>query len=530
MSNQNADLGLESGNRRGFLKLAGYGTLGLAAGGFWPFINLSASGQIQSSVSKTRFFPDLDISLTSQMGELAVFPGEPTRIWRYRAIVNKGDKNRVIHLPGSYLGPIINVRQGEKIRVRFTNAIPEESIIHWHGLHVPAAMDGHPRNVVSKGQSYLYEFTVKNRAGTYWYHPHPHGRTGPQVYGGLAGLFLVSDEEEQSLGLPDGEYDIPLVIQDRTFDRNNQFIYTSGHRMAQMTGFLGDLILVNGMPDFTLPVSTTTYRLRLLNGSNSRIYRLAWEDGRPLTIIGTDGGLLARPVSRRYLFLAPGERVELWADFSDTPMGYQTALISLPFDGGAKGSARMGRGMMMGGSTSANLTLPLGANLSVLKIKVTKTVKKYRPLPQQLTDMKPDRQIDTDSIHLSRQFYLTMGHMQWTINGRTFQMEDVADDEIVQLGTKEIWEFNNTGGGMMPMMDMAHPIHLHGKQFRVIERSGVRHAGYMDAGWKDTVLLMPGEGIRILVDFDEFPGMFLYHCHNLEHEDMGMMRNYFVKE
>jgi FtsP/CotA-like multicopper oxidase with cupredoxin domain len=120
--------------------------------------------------------------------------------------------------------------------------------------------------------------------------------------------------------------------------------------------------------------------------------------------------------------------------------------------------------------------------------------------------------------------------MQWTINGRIFQMENVADDEIVQLGSTEIWEFNNTGGGMMNMMNMPHPIHLHGKQFRVIERSGVMHEGYVDEGWKDTVLLMPGERIRILVDFNDYPGLFLYHCHNLEHEDMGMMRNYFVKK
>ena len=108
-------------------------------------------------------------------------------------------------------------------------------------------------------------------------------------------------------------------------------------------------------------------------------------------------------------------------------------------------------------------------------------------------------------------------------------MEDVARDEIVQLGTKEIWEFDNTGGGMMPGMNMPHPIHLHGKQFRVIARSGVRHQGYVDEGWKDTVLLMPGERIKILVDFDDYTGLFLYHCHNLEHEDMGMMRNYYVK-
>ena len=517
-------------NRRQFLKLAGYGTLGLITGGFWPRLTHSAAREYPGTISKTEFLPDLDISLIAQPDEVAVLPGKPTQVWRYHAIMHKGDKNRIIELPRSYLGPIVKANKGEKIRVRFKNQIPDESIVHWHGLHVPAIMDGHPRYVIPQGQSYLYEFEVKNRAGTYWYHPHPHGRTGPQVYQGLAGLFLVSDEEEKAADLPTGEYDIPLVIQDRSFDTDNQLVYTSGHRMELMTGFLGDWIMINGIPDFTLPVSTCAYRLRLLNGSNSRIYKLAWKDGSPLTIIGTDGGLLEKPVYRQYAFLSPGERLELWADFSDSPVGFETSIISLPFDTGGMGGNQMGRGMMMGGRMGQSQRLPNGAGFSIFKIKVTKHVKKIQTLPQKLSEIRPLKQDEAANFYRPRQFYLTMRHMQWTINGRVFQMENVADDEIVQLGSKEIWEFNNTGGGMMNMMNMPHPIHLHGKQFRVIERSGVIHEGYVDEGWKDTVLLMPGERIRILVDFDDYPGMFLYHCHNLEHEDMGMMRNYFVRE
>lgn len=516
------DIRFEAGNgRRQFLQMAGYGALGLMAGGFRPLLGQAVAGQHGDAISKTEFAPDLDISLVSIPGELAMFPGAATQVWQYHAKVNKGNKNRVIELPRSYLGPIIKAQQGEKIRIRFTNSISEKSIVHWHGLHVPEVMDGHPRYVVPQGESYLYEFEIKNRAGTYWYHPHPHGRTGPQVYGGLAGLFLVSDEEEKSLGLPDGEYDVPLVIQDRAFDRDNQLLYTSGNRMAQMTGFLGDSILVNGRPDFTLPVSTTAYRLRLLNGSNSRIYRLAWQDSRPLIIIGTDGGLLEKPVSRSYVFLAPGERIELWSDFSDSPVGYETALISLPFDGGG-----MGRGMMMGGRRGVNQNLPNGANVSLFKIKVTKSVSISRPLPRKLSEIEHIQESDADNYNHPRQFYLNMGHMRGMINGRVFQMEKVAEDEIVQLGSKEIWEFSNIAGGMM---SMPHPIHLHGKQFRVIGRDGVKHQGYVDDGWKDTVLLMPGERVRIIVEFDDFPGLFLYHCHNLEHEDMGMMRNYYVR-
>jgi FtsP/CotA-like multicopper oxidase with cupredoxin domain len=525
MKNRNMTTGFPNGNsRRHFLKLAGYGALGLMTNGFGSLMNSLEARQNPETIPETGFIPDLDISLMARPDEVAVFPGRSTQIWRYHAIIHKGDKNRVIEIPRSYLGPIIKAWQGDKIRIRFANSIPEESIIHWHGLHVPAIMDGHPRHVIPQGQSYLYEFEIKNRAGTYWYHPHPHGRTGPQVYRGLAGLFIVSDDEEQAAGLPDGEYDVPLVIQDRAFGPDNQLVYLSGHRMEQMNGFLGDVIMVNGLPDFTLPVSSAAYRLRILNGSNSRIYKLAWEDGRPLTIIGTDGGLLERPVYRRYAFLSPGERLEVWADFSDSPVGFKTAMISLPFETGA-----MGRGMMMGGRMGQNQSLPNGAGFDVFKIKVAKHVKKNQTLPQMLSEIKPIPQDEAVNFFHPRQFYLTMRHMQWSINGRIFEMEDVASDEIVQLGSKEIWEFNNIGGGMMHMMNLPHPIHLHGKQFRIIERSGVMHEGYVDEGWKDTALLMPGERIKILVDFDDYPGLFLYHCHNLEHEDMGMMRNYFVR-
>jgi FtsP/CotA-like multicopper oxidase with cupredoxin domain len=507
-------------SRRHFLKLTGYGTLGLLAGGLWPGLDRLAAEQTPD----TSFEPDLDISLSARPGEIAIFPGNPTGVWRYHVTVHKGDRARVVEMPGSYLGPIIKVNRGEKIRIRFKNFIPEVSIVHWHGLHVPAIMDGHPRYVIPQGQSYLYEFEVKNRAGTYWYHPHPHGRTGPQVYGGLAGLFLVSDEEEQGVGLPDGEYDVPLVIQDRTFDQDNQLVYLSGHRMERMIGFLGDMMMINGMPDFTLPVSTGAYRLRLLNGSNSRIYKLAWEDGRPLTIIGTDGGLLKRAEQRRYAFLSPGERLEIWADFSDNPVGYKTSLVSLFFDAGDTG--RMGRGMMMGGRMGQNLRFPNGSAFPVFRVNVTQPVKTHYRLPDKLSEIGPVTPQNAVNYSHPRQFYLTMEHMQWTINGRVFHMEEVADDETVRLDTTEIWEFINTGGRMM---NMPHPIHLHGKQFRVIDRGGVSDNGYVDEGWKDTVLLMPGERVRVLVNFADYPGMFLYHCHNLEHEDMGMMRNYFVK-
>jgi FtsP/CotA-like multicopper oxidase with cupredoxin domain len=342
----------------------------------------------------------------------------------------------------------------------------------------------------------------------------------------LAGLFLVSDDEEEAAGLPSGKYDIPLVIQDRAFDNRNQLIYLSGHRMEQMTGFLGDWIMVNGQPGFSLPVATRAYRLRFLNGSNSRIYKLAWQDGHPLTIIGTDGGLLEQPVQRRYVMLGPGERLELWADFSQFPVGSESTLVSLPFDAGAMGGGRMGGGMMGSGAG-----LPNGAGFSILKASVNRQEKETRALPQRLSTIKRYRYPEAVNRENPRRFHLVMRHMSWTINGRTFRMREVANDEKVRLNTLEVWEFINEGGGMGMMggMNMPHPMHLHGMQFQVLERRGVRHEGYVDEGWKDTVLLMPGERIRLLVRFGDYPGLFLYHCHNLEHEDMGMMRNYLIE-
>jgi FtsP/CotA-like multicopper oxidase with cupredoxin domain len=297
--------------------------------------------------------------------------------------------------------------------------------------------------------------------------------------------------------------------------------------MEQMNGFLGDWILINGQPDFILPVATRPYRLRILNGSNSRIYRLAWQDGSPLTVIGTDGGLLETPVERGYVMLGPAERIELWVDFSRYPVGSETALISLPFDGGMLGGGRMGRGMMRSGAA-----LPNGAGFPVLRVKVNRREKAGQILPQRLSAIKRYRTAEAVNPRYPKTFQLLMRHMSWSINGRTFQMDAVARDERVKMNSMEVWEFINEGGGGMGMMggmNMPHPIHLHGKQFQVLERRGVMHEGYVDEGWKDTVLLMPGERIRILVKFGDYPGLFLYHCHNLEHEDMGMMRNYLIE-
>jgi len=506
-------------NRRQFLYLAGAGAANLLNMNGLPFPKTGIA-----SSQKDDFFPDLELSLTARPSEVQIFPGQPTTVWQYKGQVIKGDPTSLMNPDQSYLGPIIRTRKNQKVRIHFNNDLPDRSIVHWHGLHVPAKMDGHPMYVIPTGDTFTYEFEVLNRAGTYWYHPHPHGRTGHQVYGGLAGLFLVSDDQEDELNLPDEKLDIPLVIQDRSFNSNNQLIYLPRGMRDSMTGMLGDTICVNGKPDFKLSVSTRAYRLRILNGSNSRIYKLAWSDGTPLTVIATDGGLLEKPVQKKYVVLGPAERIELWADFSKYPVGTSLELVSKYFEAAMQGSVMGPRRGMTGGDR-----LPDGSPFSVLKIDVVKKENETRLLPKKLSAIERYQPHDADNSDNPRRFSFFMRHMNGLINGRTFRMQEVADDERIRLNSTELWELANDDSSMgMMMMPMPHPVHLHGKQFQVVERSGALHSGYVDEGWKDTVLLMPGERAKIVANFSDYPGMFLYHCHNLEHEDMGMMRNYLV--
>ena len=262
------------------------------------------------------FVPDVDLVLTAAPGEARLLAGAPTRVWRFAGRLLKGPADTLQTLPGSYLGPVIRLRRGQRVRVRFANQLAEDSIVHWHGLDVPDAADGHPRRAIGQGGEYVYEFEVTNRAGTYWYHPHPHMRTGAQVYQGLAGLLLVADAEEDALSLPSGGAELLCVLQDRRFDARNQLVFHGGGMMEMMNGFLGDRVLVNGQVQPTTDVDAAWHRVRLLNGSNARIYKLVWSHGIPMIVIGGDGGLLERPLRQPVLTLAPGQRADLLLDLT----------------------------------------------------------------------------------------------------------------------------------------------------------------------------------------------------------------------
>lgn len=512
---------------------------------------LASSGVAASRPSASA--ADVHIELRAAPGEIPLRPGKRTAVWRYTGRLLAGDPAALQTDTGSSLGPIIRLRRGQRVRIELLNDLPEATTIHWHGLHVPDDMDGHPRHAVAPGRRYTYEFTILNRAGTYWYHAHPHGRTGAQVYRGLAGLLLVSDDEESALALPRDAQDMHLVLQDRSFDSHNQLVYpaSSGDgamadrgdgmqggmmgrgmmgrggmadMMAGMMGVLGDELLVNGRMSKRLRVQPQAYRLRLVNASNTRTYKLAWSDNSPLAVIGTDGGLLDSPQSREYLMLAPAERAEVWVDFARWAPGAEPTLVSLAFEGG----------MTMGGGRR-----PDGSRFEVLRFDVLGGEREApRNPPQRLTQLPavaPDVAVNAGRPKV---FDLTMGMMTWGVNGRPFEMLHASAEESVKLGTHEIWEFRNEGRGAMMGMVMAHSMHIHGVQFRVIGRQMLDHfadayrtvtAGLVAGGWKDTVLVMPGERVRVLVGFGDYPGLFLYHCHMLEHEDSGLMRNYVVQ-
>ncbi|PXX95796.1 multicopper oxidase family protein [Halomonas sp. LBP4] len=514
--------------------VAALSTLAGAGGWFGGFRPGALAASEPTSMAMEGPF-DVDLRLRAHPDEVSILPGAPSNVWRYTAERLAGPEETLTPVGESYAGPLIRLRRGQRLRVRIDNDLPEDTTVHWHGLHVPPEVDGQPRLPIEPATSTTVAFDVVDRAGLYWYHPHPHGpdggRVGFQSYAGLAGPLIISDDTERALGLPDGERELVLILQDRTFTDSNELQYIGGGMggmMTRMRGFRGERVLVNGHPDARREVATQPHRLRLLNGSNSRIYKLAWNDGRAVTVIGTDGGLLSRPEQRRSVTLAPAQRIDLWVDFGDTEPGQSVQLVSEEYELDMMGGRGMmgGGGMMGQGMMDERMGEMMGSErLSLVTFDIVARANDSGTLPERLAQDLPASPVQADTP--VRRFELGMRMMQgFTMNGRRMEGTTVADDEIVRLGQTEIWEFvNNT---MMP-----HPIHVHGLQFRIQERipAGGKsdlHDGIIDAGLHDTVLVFPEERVRIALIFENFEGLYMYHCHNMEHEDTGMMRYFRV--
>ncbi len=441
-----------------------------------------------------------DLSL--QRGEHEFFPGVKTP----SAGIN-----------GDYLGPIIRVRKGEAVRLNVTNNMTEDSTLHWHGVHLPAKMDGGPHQVIGVGKTWSPEFTIRQPASTQWYHSHMYHRTAVQVYYGLAGLFYIDDDATDALGLPSehGVDDIPLVLQDRAFNRDGSFSYLRSMH-DRMNGMRGDVMLVNGAPFPVHDVKSRRMRLRILNGSNARIYNLAFSDGRAMQQIATDGGLLAAPVTLRSLRLSPGERAEVVVDFSP---GDEVVLRHEPLP------QKQGRGGMMMGMMGRMMGGGDDQPFDIMQFKASRPAATQAALPTTLTkprDWSPREAARTRKMVLDmRMGPAMMAGGGFTINGKAMDMNRI--DEKIRLGDVEIWEIRNDS-------PMPHPFHIHDIQFRILSRDG-QPPPLNERGLKDTVLVESGETVRIITQFENYADSknpYMFHCHILEHEDAGMMGQFVV--
>lgn len=417
---------------------------------------------------------------------------------------------------GSYLGPVIRVNRGDEVTINVQNELDNEATtVHWHGLEVEGEMDGGPHQRIESDSSWTPEFTVDQPAATLWYHPHLMNTTGEQVYKGLAGLFYIDDEYSESLDIPKnyGVNDIPLIVQDKRFTEDGQIPYELS-MPDQMNGFMGDTVLINATIEPQLDVKNEVVRLRILNGSNARSYDFNFDDGSEFYQIASDGGFLEDSVPLDHLELAPAERAEILLDLSDYEVGEQLSFRD--------------------------------ADNQLMTLQVTEESQQDRSIPENLVEIEKHQEED---IWRSRDFVMTGAGPMVAINGKQMDLDRI--DEEVKVGELEEWfVFNgshsrderernrnqdnhqrNRQAGARGMMDRMHstphPFHVHGAQFQIVERNGERPPAN-ERGWKDTVMLREDEEVRLLVKFNK-KGLFMYHCHILEHEDAGMMGQLLVE-
>jgi spore coat protein A len=458
-------------------------------------------------------YPGADFfEITQRTARQEILPGVPTEIWSYN---------------GAFPGPTVISQSGVRTVVRHHNTLPVPTVVHLHGGHVPPGSDGFPTDLVyprpgagvpmaampgmapmampdplarTSTGSRDYDYPMIQRGTTLWYHDHRMSFTAQSVYRGLAGFHLVQDETERRLPLPRGERDLPLMICDRAFAADGSLRYpaldqtaliTPGTPDPYMGGVFGDVILVNGAPWPVLEVAAVRYRLRLLNASNARRYELALSPppagGGGFTQIGSDGGLLAHPVSHDAIEISPAERFDVVVDFSRYRPGQEVTILN-----------RLGS----------------GTTAYVMRFRVTGRAADDSAVPENLSTID---ELSTGAAERTRTFaFQNHDRRSWTINGREF--DPVRPLAMPRLGGTEVWRFTT---------DFHHSVHVHLVQFRILARNG-KEPGPYDAGWKDTIDLRPAEEAAVIARFTDYPGRYVMHCHLLEHEDMAMMGTFTV--
>ncbi|SFZ97589.1 Multicopper oxidase [hydrothermal vent metagenome] len=392
-------------------------------------------------------------------------------------------------ISNTYLGPTLLMQNGDKVSINYTNKLRESITMHGHGMHVPPSMDGTAHQPFAANQTWSATYTVKQKACTNWYHPHTMDKTASQVYQGLAGLIIIEDTESKTLNLPKryGVDDIPLVLQDRNFI-NGQIDYDPS-MMDIMRGYTADTFITNGAIEPTLDVEAKEIRFRILNGSNSTVYTIGFEDGRSFKQIATDNAFLEAPVSLRKLTLSPAERAEIVVDLSN--------------------------------AKDTNIVLKeYNYNKTFLNINVTQDAVQQTRLPNKLTTLEKLNPIDAVR---TRPFVLSGMMGNFSINGKSMNINVI--NENVPLGDIEIWEITND-------MMVDHNFHIHATHFMLIERNGSSsNVSPNEKGYKDVVYIPANESVKFIVkmtDYADNTVPYMYHCHFLEHEDAGMMGQFIV--
>jgi len=430
----------------------------------------------------------------------------------FTQLISPGNQTLTGGINNKFWGPTLFINQGQTVHMNVTNNLNDSTTIHWHGMHLPAVMDGGPHQVIPPGTLWQPYWNVTNKAGTYWYHPHLHEMTLEHLTKGIGGFIIVRDAEESALNLPRkyGVDDIPIVLTSRRYDANNQFV-------TQATAY-GDYMLTNGTPDAAVSLPKQWVRLRILNAEIERGYNLGFSDNRTFYIISNDGGLLNAPVAVTRVKLMVGERIEILVNLSNDLVGTSLNLKAynsgqtFGFPGGEPASA----GQF--GSLLNNV------DFNVLHINVAATT--ANPVTSLPATLANNSYWTANDATVSRSITITNGNPggpAFNFDNQSFQLNYI--NKTVNLNTIEKWTVTNNNV-------FGHTFHIHDVQFKIVDRNGnANGVGNYESGWKDVMYVPKGESVSFVAKFDDYADAihpFMYHCHFSNHEDDGMMGQFVV--
>lgn len=398
-----------------------------------------------------------------------IFPGRKTDVYGYF---------------GSWIPPVIRAEQGRRVVVVQRNHTKTPVSVHLHGGVTEAKSDGQMTLPIAPGKFRRYKYENKQATAALWMHDHTHITEAEQVYRGMASPYIITSPEERALGLPAGEFEVPILLRDADFDSHGNMIFTMDDTANRST------IMANGVPWPYLEVKRRKYRFRIINASNMRFFVLGLSDGTPMTAIGTDVGLLPSPAFAPVVVLSPGERTDLIIDFTQWQTGQHLDLVNYSGPGDMQDVGQ------------------------VMRFKIGEDAPDNSRVPQQLTTLD-----DPGHAHVQRKFVIESSEaqdpMMWGhINGKSMDMNRI--DLTVKRGVTEEWLITNANA------TVPHNFHVHLAHMRIIDRNGIE-PGPTERGDKDTIAIYPGETVRVRLTFERHKGVYPFHCHMIDHGAMGMM-------